>query len=418
MDDLNLSKIKSQNRQNRKAMTISKNDIVYQKEIDENFQQSIFDQNERNFNELESYEDYLEFSKLLDMENFNNRKIIYKSGVDFSGKPVVIIYGNIPEDLNSENLFLYFIKIMDEIVNSFYSIIYIVVSGGNKPSLNWLRKLYQIVPRKYKKNLCNLYILNPTFWIRTAILFFRPFISSKFWKKLQYIYDIKEFNAWFSPDQIKFPPQALSETIFRKNNSLIFGISLDISLNHPMNHGRQIPLVMEMSISCIKSRGLKTEGIFRISGEPQRIKEIEDSFNKGIPISLEDEVNIHNVCAILKKYLRDLPEPTIPTNLNSSLFQIQSTVFENKVEAYVSVISKMNKNNFNLLREVILMANEISYYSNFNKMNGSNLAIVLGPNLIWFENQSPEESFQNIFIINNIINFFIDNPQIFSIQKS
>ena len=41
---------------------------------------------------------------------------------------------------------------------------------------------------RYKKNLKALYIINPTFWVKTSSrVYFQPLVNSKFWNKVIYI---------------------------------------------------------------------------------------------------------------------------------------------------------------------------------------------------------------------------------------
>lgn len=50
-----------------------------------------------------------------------------------------------------------------------------------------------------------LYIVHPTFWIKTTFKFFKPFISSKFWQKLTYVNEINEIYRFISRDSITLP---------------------------------------------------------------------------------------------------------------------------------------------------------------------------------------------------------------------
>lgn len=54
----------------------------------------------------------------------------------------------------------------------------------NPPPLNWGSPPVQ---RKYKKNLKAAYIIHASTLVRMTLKLFKPFISSKFWKKLVYI---------------------------------------------------------------------------------------------------------------------------------------------------------------------------------------------------------------------------------------
>ncbi|XP_055321936.1 caytaxin [Sitodiplosis mosellana] len=87
-----------------------------------------------------------------------------------------------------ENLFLYVIKTLDQFVTEDYILIYL--HGGSNhtvPPLPWLKKCYHLLDRRIRKKLKNLYMVHPTFWLKSVVWMARPFISSKFWRKLVYI---------------------------------------------------------------------------------------------------------------------------------------------------------------------------------------------------------------------------------------
>ena len=51
----------------------------------------------------------------------------------------------------------------------------------------WMRHARNRLPHRFRKNLAALHIVHPSLFIRAMFGFFRPFISSKFWKKLFYV---------------------------------------------------------------------------------------------------------------------------------------------------------------------------------------------------------------------------------------
>ena len=88
-----------------------------------------------------------------------------------------------------DNMFLYIVSTLDLLVAEDYMIIFF--NGGcsrkNFPPLKWLKKCYQMIHRRLRKNLKELVIVHPTWYIRFIVGFFRPFISSKFGKKLKLV---------------------------------------------------------------------------------------------------------------------------------------------------------------------------------------------------------------------------------------
>jgi hypothetical protein len=64
---------------------------------------------------------------------------------------------------------------------------------------------YKILNRKYKKNLKQLYIVHPSWFVRAVFKFFSTFVSSKFWQKLHYVYEINDLFKFIQRDQVVLP---------------------------------------------------------------------------------------------------------------------------------------------------------------------------------------------------------------------
>lgn len=51
------------------------------------------------------------------------------------------------------------------------------------------------MPRMLRKSIHELHVLHPNFWLKSLFAFMRPFVSSKFWRKLHYTDHIAEVSA-------------------------------------------------------------------------------------------------------------------------------------------------------------------------------------------------------------------------------
>ncbi|XP_065361656.1 uncharacterized protein LOC135955250 [Calliphora vicina] len=97
-----------------------------------------------------------------------------------------------------DNLFLYVVKTLEQLVTDDYVLIYL--HGGssrrNMPPFPWLKKCYQLLDRRLRKSLKNMYLVHPTFWIKSIIWMTRPFVSTKFWRKLVYVKSLDELSKY------------------------------------------------------------------------------------------------------------------------------------------------------------------------------------------------------------------------------
>lgn len=110
-----------------------------------------------------------------------------------------------------DNLFFYVLYTLNQLVTDDYVLVYL--HGGTPkeciPTFSWLKRCYQMIDRKLKKNLKALYLVHPTFWLKTLVIMIKPFISSKFSHKMHFInslaelYDTLPIEEASIPDKVK-----------------------------------------------------------------------------------------------------------------------------------------------------------------------------------------------------------------------
>ncbi|XP_067252841.1 caytaxin isoform X1 [Chanodichthys erythropterus] len=106
-----------------------------------------------------------------------------------------------------ENLFLYVVSSLEMLVAEDYLIIY--MNGGTPrskmPGISWLKKCYQMIDRRLRKNLKSLIITHPSWFIRTVLAISKPFISVKFMNKIRYVHSLEELEKIVPMDHIQIP---------------------------------------------------------------------------------------------------------------------------------------------------------------------------------------------------------------------
>ncbi|GCB59883.1 hypothetical protein scyTo_0014063 [Scyliorhinus torazame] len=94
--------------------------------------------------------------------------------------------------------------------------------------------------------------------------------------------------------------------------------------------------------------------------------------------------NSSNTSGALKSYLRELPQPLMTFDLYEEWFQAASAKdLSKKVESLREVCAKLPPESYNNFRYLIKFLAKLADYQQVNKMSPSNIAIVLGPNLLW-----------------------------------
>jgi O-acetyl-ADP-ribose deacetylase (regulator of RNase III) len=157
------------------------------------------------------YARYLRQSREADLSEIARHNLIYPSGVDQQGRPVVVVVGShFPTKQTPELLslvLLYVIRVMDNIVNKDYVIVYLHsnMTQEHMPEFAWLRQLHFIFDHKYAKNLRACYVVHPTFWLKAAVVVLSPFLNSNFTDKLRYFSRLQDLLSVVDIQRLNIP---------------------------------------------------------------------------------------------------------------------------------------------------------------------------------------------------------------------
>ncbi|XP_054434026.1 caytaxin isoform X2 [Pteronotus mesoamericanus] len=106
-----------------------------------------------------------------------------------------------------EHLFLYVISSLELLVAEDYMIVYLngATPRRRMPGISWLKKCYQMIDRRLRKNLKSLIIVHPSWFIRTVLAISRPFISVKFINKIQYVHSLEDLEQLIPMEHVQIP---------------------------------------------------------------------------------------------------------------------------------------------------------------------------------------------------------------------
>ncbi|XP_067431811.1 rho GTPase-activating protein 17a isoform X2 [Thunnus thynnus] len=160
-----------------------------------------------------------------------------------------------------------------------------------------------------------------------------------------------------------------------------FGTGLD---EHLKRSGREIALPLEACVMMLLETGMKEEGLFRIAAGASKLKKLKAALDCSTSQLEEFYSDPHAVAGALKSYLRELPDPLMTHQLYDDWNQASSVSDPDKrLQALWVVCDKLPKNNKTNLRYLVKFLAKLAQDSEVNKMTPSNIAIVLGPNLLW-----------------------------------
>ncbi|XP_015393516.1 rho GTPase-activating protein 25 isoform X4 [Panthera onca] len=173
----------------------------------------------------------------------------------------------------------------------------------------------------------------------------------------------------------------------------VFGQRLDETVAYEQKFGPHlVPILVEKCAEFILQHGLNEEGIFRLPGQDNLVKQLRDAFDAGERPSFDRDTDVHTVASLLKLYLRDLPEPVVPWSQYEGFLLCGQLMNADEAKAQQELVKQLSilpRDNYNLLSYICRFLHEIQLNCGVNKMSVDNLATVIGVNLIRSKVEDP-----------------------------
>lgn len=147
-----------------------------------------------------------------------------------------------------------------------------------------------------------------------------------------------------------------------------------------------IPLVVFAAVEEIYARGMSVPRLFRIAGDSIRVRELANAYDSppeyGELINLHSE-RIHTVSSLLKKYLRELPEPVVDERLLRLWFRVtlDDSLGVKRVPCAQLLLRLLPTPNFSLLVYLAAFLSQAPLYHD-NNLTLDSVAIIFGPALM------------------------------------
>ncbi|KAJ7330616.1 hypothetical protein OS493_022231 [Desmophyllum pertusum] len=167
----------------------------------------------------------------------------------------------------------------------------------------------------------------------------------------------------------------------------VFGFQLNVTSR---NENASVPLIVRKCVEEIEKRGLMRVGLYRISGNARRKKQLHALFDEdstSVDLSEDSYPDINVITGILKDYLRELPEPLITEALSKMLIkaakdQVQDQDIASQKRFLSKLLIQLPQDNREtlvyLLNHFVRVINE----KDTNKMDAHNLSVCFGPVLL------------------------------------
>ncbi|KIW38418.1 uncharacterized protein PV06_09383 [Exophiala oligosperma] len=208
----------------------------------------------------------------------------------------------------------------------------------------------------------------------------------------------------------------------------IFGIPLETlveregaeSTNGVGPGALRVPAIVDDCVAAMKQMDMSVEGVFRKNGNIKRLKEASEAIDTNQTPDLNRE-NPVQVAALLKKFLREMPEPLLTFKLHKLWITSQKIVEEERrrrvLHLTCCLMSKGHRDTMEVLFSFLKWAASFSQVDeeSGSKMDIHNLATVMAPNILYAKEKSPnakqphvpqvDDSFLAIEAVNTLIEY-------------
>ncbi|NXQ64052.1 TAGAP protein, partial [Anthoscopus minutus] len=214
----------------------------------------------------------------------------------------------------------------------------------------------------------------------------------------------------------------LRQSLTKRNSSGQLDLGGKVTLfGHPLalicGEDDTLPQPIQDLLAILYIKGPSTEGIFRKAANEKARKELKEDLNNGRNVDLKSQ-SVHLLAVVLKDFLRNIPSKLLSADLYEKWIQaLEKSSKQEKIEELKEVADKLPRPNLVLLKLLLSLLHHISQNAETNRMDSSNLAICISPNMLGpgMDNVLPLEVQKEMndkvtvlveFLINNCLEIF------------
>ena len=197
--------------------------------------------------------------------------------------------------------------------------------------------------------------------------------------------------------------------------SSVFGGEMVMVLQRPDTESG-IPRVVSALMARLRENqleGLRSEGIFRISGDSSEIQALRRQINDGgDPVALAAGCgNLHSIAGLLKMFYREIQPPLLTFALYDELVACSSALGAPSDDeafdcaALQALLRRLPSGHYPLLQHLVQFLTEVVEHTDESKMTVGNTAAVFAPNLLRPEHETIEHLADTAHTVNLIALF-------------
>lgn len=192
-----------------------------------------------------------------------------------------------------------------------------------------------------------------------------------------------------------------------ESSGSLFGVTLDKLVGGGgAGTSQRLPPIIERLITTIELVGLYTEGLYRKSGVSSRVQQLKKMLEEESASSKEGATNVvdlqeqpvHVLTAVLKAFLRELPQPLL-TYERYDDFLRAADIVDNKerVSSLMALVQELPPHHFDLLERLVFHLTRVALNEKSNRMGPNALSIVFAPCILRTAKlQQAQDSLSNV----------------------
>lgn len=179
----------------------------------------------------------------------------------------------------------------------------------------------------------------------------------------------------------------------------------------------RVPSFIDDIISAMRQMDVSIEGIFRKNGNIRRLKDLSEALDRDATSVNLAEDNPVQLAALLKKWLRELPDPLLTFRLHRLFVMSQKVEPESERLRCLHLLNVLlPKAHRDTLEVLFVFLRWVASFSHIDEETGSkmdlqNLAMVLGPNILYSKGTDPAKD--ELFLANRAILALLEYQDIF-----
>ncbi|XP_065579514.1 uncharacterized protein LOC136039586 [Artemia franciscana] len=167
--------------------------------------------------------------------------------------------------------------------------------------------------------------------------------------------------------------------------------------------GGKLPQPIMEILQQLAENGPSAVGIFRKSANARQIREIREHIDNGVDVDIK-QFHVIVLAVLLKDFLRSLPDSLLMSSKYCAWIEACRVLPRIK-----SLCEQLPPSNRSLLRHLLCVLHRVARKSPHNLMSANNLAICIGPSLLWpsldggMSHVTPENSKQVPLLVTMLI---------------